>query len=59
MQSEDSIECAQVTESFNQSIIQEISSEVLQDQAVYNMTDGVTRNVSGVIRQEVYKEELL
>jgi len=33
--------------------IQEIGSEVLYDQAVYNMTDGVTRNVSGVIRQEV------
>lgn len=33
--------------------IQEIGSEVLYDQAVFNMTDGVTRNVSGVIRQEV------
>ena len=33
--------------------IQEIASEVLYDQAVYNMTDGVTRNVSGVVRQEV------
>jgi len=33
--------------------IQEIGSEVLHDQAVYNMTDGVARNVSGVIRQEV------
>lgn len=33
--------------------IQEIGSEVLYDQAVFNITDGVTRNVSGVIRQEV------
>jgi iron complex outermembrane receptor protein len=33
--------------------IQEINNEVIADQAVFNMTDGVTRNVSGVIRQEV------
>lgn len=33
--------------------IQEISAEVISDQASFNMTDGITRNVSGVIRQEV------
>lgn len=33
--------------------IQEIGAEVIADQGVYNMTDGVTRNVSGVVRQEV------
>jgi len=33
--------------------IQEINNEVIADQGVFNMTDGVTRNVSGVIRQEV------
>jgi len=33
--------------------IQEISSEIITDQGVFNMNDGITRNVSGVIRQEV------
>ncbi|WP_343691841.1 TonB-dependent receptor [Chitinophaga sp.] len=33
--------------------IQEISTEVIRDQASFNMTEGVSRNVSGVIRQEV------
>jgi iron complex outermembrane recepter protein len=33
--------------------IQEISAEVISDQASFNMTDGISRNVSGVIRQEV------
>ncbi|WP_420153388.1 TonB-dependent receptor domain-containing protein [Siphonobacter sp.] len=33
--------------------IQEISAEVIYDQGSFNMTDGITRNVSGVIRQEV------
>ncbi len=33
--------------------IQEISAEVMYDQGSFNMTEGVTRNVSGVIRQEV------
>jgi len=33
--------------------IQEIGKEILTDQIAFNMTDGVTRNVSGVIRQEI------
>lgn len=33
--------------------IQEISQEVIRDQASFNMTEGVSRNVSGVVRQEV------
>ncbi len=33
--------------------IQEISSEIIYDQGSFNMTESVTRNVSGVIRQEV------
>ncbi|KAA6439889.1 TonB-dependent receptor [Dyadobacter flavalbus] len=33
--------------------IQEVGSELIYDQAVFNMTDGVSRNVSGVVRQEV------
>lgn len=33
--------------------IQEISQEVIRDQAGFNMTEGVSRNVSGVVRQEV------
>jgi iron complex outermembrane receptor protein len=33
--------------------IQEISQEVMRDQASFNMTEGVSRNVSGVVRQEV------
>jgi iron complex outermembrane receptor protein len=33
--------------------VQEIGKEVIADQGVFNMTDGITRNVSGVIRQEI------
>ena len=33
--------------------IQEISQELIRDQAAFNMTEGVSRNVSGVVRQEV------
>lgn len=33
--------------------IQEIGKEIITDQLAFNMTDGVTRNVSGVIRQEI------
>ncbi|MBP1649881.1 MAG: fhuA 1 [Bacteroidetes bacterium] len=33
--------------------IQEISQDVIRDQASFNMTEGVSRNVSGVVRQEV------
>jgi iron complex outermembrane receptor protein len=33
--------------------IQEIGKEILTDQLAFNMTDGITRNVSGVIRQEI------
>jgi iron complex outermembrane receptor protein len=33
--------------------IQEIDKEIIADQLIFNMTDGVTRNVSGVIRQEI------
>ena len=33
--------------------IQEIGKEVIADQAVINLSDGITRNVSGVIRQEI------
>ena len=33
--------------------IQEISSDVIADQGAFNVNEGVTRNVSGVIRQEV------
>lgn len=33
--------------------IQEISNEIIYDQGLFNMNDGITRNVSGVIRQEV------
>jgi iron complex outermembrane receptor protein len=33
--------------------IQEIGNELLTDQAVMNLSDGITRNVSGVIRQEI------
>lgn len=33
--------------------IQAISSELIYDQASFNMTESVSRNVSGVIRQEV------
>ncbi|MBW8687384.1 TonB-dependent siderophore receptor [Chitinophaga rhizophila] len=33
--------------------IQEISQEVIRDQAAFNMTEGISRNVSGVVRQEV------
>ncbi|MDQ1090100.1 TonB-dependent receptor [Siphonobacter sp. SORGH_AS_1065] len=33
--------------------IQEVSADVIYDQGSFNMTDGVARNVSGVIRQEV------
>jgi len=33
--------------------IQEISNEIIYDQGAFNMNDGVSRNVSGVIRQEV------
>lgn len=33
--------------------IQEIGKEVIADQGSYNMTEGISRNVSGVIRQEI------
>lgn len=33
--------------------VQEIGKEVIADQGAFNMTDGITRNVSGVIRQEI------
>lgn len=33
--------------------IQVVTPEVLQDQAVFNTTDGLSRNVSGVVRQEI------
>lgn len=33
--------------------IQEIGKEIIADQVAFNMTDGLTRNVSGVIRQEI------
>lgn len=33
--------------------IQEIGKEIIADQAAFNMSDGLTRNVSGVIRQEI------
>lgn len=33
--------------------IQEIGKELIADQAVFNVSDGITRNVSGVIRQEI------
>lgn len=33
--------------------VQEIGKEVIADQAVINLSDGITRNVSGVIRQEI------
>lgn len=33
--------------------IQEIGPEIIRDQASLNMTEGISRNVSGVIRQEV------
>lgn len=33
--------------------IQEIGPELIRDQASFNMTEGISRNVSGVIRQEV------
>lgn len=34
--------------------IQIISSEVLKDQVVYNITESVTRNVSGTMREELH-----
>ncbi|UYW02308.1 hypothetical protein K5I29_05250 [Flavobacterium agricola] len=34
--------------------IQLISSEVLRDQAVFNVTEAVTRNVSGTFREELH-----
>lgn len=33
--------------------IQEIGKEVIADQGVINLSDGITRNVSGAIRQEI------
>lgn len=33
--------------------IQEIGKEIIADQAIINLSDGITRNVSGVIRQEI------
>ena len=33
--------------------IQEIGKEVIADQGIINLSDGITRNVSGVIRQEI------
>lgn len=33
--------------------IQEINKEVIADQGSFNMSDGITRNVSGAIRQEI------
>jgi len=34
--------------------IQLISAEVLRDQAIFNVTEGVTRNVSGTVREELH-----
>lgn len=33
--------------------IQTINAAVIRDQAAFNTTDGITRNVSGIVRQEV------